>query len=231
MSQTVVITATDASGNAVSKSATLDVRPMPPAGTPPLPVPPARTLPKDVTGLQVQAGDARVRVSWQTPDGVDHVVVTRGLSTGGDTRVVYAGSGQSFTDRGLVNGLEYRYLVVSFDKAGNASAGVAAVALPKVSKLRSPKDGARMKRPPKLLWLRNSEASYYNVQVFRGTAKILSTWPVTATVTLKRGWKYGGHRYKMTPGLYRWYVWPGFGARSAVDYGEMLGFRTFTIVR
>jgi hypothetical protein len=26
-------------------------------------------------------------------------------------------------------------------------------------------------------------------------------------------------------------VWPGYGARSAVDYGELMGSRTFRIVR
>jgi hypothetical protein len=227
----VIFTASDASGNAVSKGATLDVRPMPAPGTSPLPTPPARTPPKDVTGLKADAGDKRVRLSWQIPDGVDHVVLTHQLSAGGDTQVVYTGSAESFTDRGLVNGLEYRYVVVSVDKNGNASAGVAVVALPKATLLRSPKDGARLKKPPKLVWVRNSEASYYNVQVYRGAVKILSTWPVKPAVTLKRSWKYQGHAYKLTPGVYRWYVWPGFGARSAVDYGDMLGFSSFQIVR
>jgi hypothetical protein len=227
----VAFTASDASGNTVSKSATLDVRPMPPAGTPPLPTPPVRTPPKNVTGLKADAGDALVRLSWQIPDGVDHVVITHQLSVGGDTQTVYNGSAESFTDRGLVNGLEYRYVVVSVDKSGNSSVGVAVVALPKATLLRSPKDGARLKKPPKLVWVRNSEAAYYNVQLFRGSAKILSTWPAKPALTLKPTWKYKGRTYKLTPGVYRWYVWPGFGARAAVDYGEMLGFSTFQIVR
>ncbi len=227
----VIFTAYDASGNGISKGATLEVRPMPAPGTPPLPTPPARTPPKDVTGLKADAGDKRVRLSWKIPDGVDHVVVTHQLSAGGDTQVVYTGSAESFTDRGLVNGLEYRYVVVSVDKNGNSSAGVAVVALPKATLLRSPKDGARLKKPPKLVWVRNSEASYYNVQVYRGAVKILSTWPVKPAVALKRTWKYQGHTYKLTPGVYRWYVWPGFGARSAVDYGDVLGFSSFQIVR
>jgi hypothetical protein len=227
----VAFTASDASGNAISKGATLEVRPMPPAGTAPLPTPPARTPPKDVTGLKADAGDGLVRLSWQIPDGVDHVVVTHQLSVGGDTQVVYTGSAASFTDRGLVNGLEYRYVVVSVDKTGNSSAGVAVVALPKATLLRSPKDGARLKKPPKLVWVKNSEAAYYNVQLFRGTVKILSMWPGRPALALARSWTYKGRTYKLTPGLYRWYVWPGFGARAAVDYGEMLGFSTFQIIR
>jgi flavin reductase (DIM6/NTAB) family NADH-FMN oxidoreductase RutF len=227
----VTFSATDASGNTASKSATLDVLHMPAPGTPPLPVPPAKTPPKDVTGLKAEAGDSRVRLSWQIPAGVDHVVVTRSLSTGGDAHVVYTGSAESFTDGGLVNGVEYRYLVVSVDKNGDASAGVATVALPTATLLRSPKDGARLNRAPKLVWVRNAEADYYNVQLFRGKVKILSAWPVKSTVTLKRTWKYARHKYKLTRGVYRWYVWPGFGARADVNYGPMLGFSTFQMMR
>jgi HYR domain len=236
---TVNCFATDGVGLQASGSFTVTVtaRATPPPGTPtpsptpPLPTPPAQTPPKDVTGLKAEAGDTRVRLSWKIPNGVDHVVVTRELSAGGDTQVVYTGSAESFTDRGLVNGLEYRYVVVSVEKSGNTSAGVAVVALPKATLLRSPKDGASLKKPPKLVWVRNPEARYYNVQVFRGAVKILSSWPAKPALTLKRSWKYQGHKYKLTPGVYRWYVWPGFGARSAADYGDMLGFSTFQIVR
>ncbi|MFL6020800.1 MAG: HYR domain-containing protein [Gaiellaceae bacterium] len=230
---TVTFTAVDASDNSVSKTATLDVRAMPAPGTSPapLPTPPAQTPPKDVTGLEAQAGDARVRLSWNLPNGVDHVVVTRQLSAGGDAEVVYKGSAESYTDGGLVNGIEYRYVVVSFDKIGKSSAGVAVTALPKATLLRSPKEGAKLKKPPALVWIRKSEAAYYNVQLFRGNLKILSTWPSKPRVGLRPRWKYQGHNYTLAPGVYRWYVWPGFGARAAVDYGEMLGFSSFQIVR
>jgi hypothetical protein len=104
-----------------------------------------------------------------------------------------------------------------------AWAGVAAAGRPSLNLLRSPKDGAKLKTPPRLVWTRNAEANYYNVQLFRGQAKILSTWPVSASVRLKRTWKYQGRRYTLAKGVYRWYVWPGFGARAKVDYGELLG--------
>lgn len=227
----VTFSATDASGNAASKTAVLDVQPMPPPGTPPLLVPPPRQPPPDVRGLKAEAGDARVRLSWQIPNGVDHVVVSRSLTAGGDARVVYTGSAESFTDRSVANGLEYRYLAVSVNRNGDTSAGVAAVALPRRSLLRSPKDGARLRKPPKLVWVKNSEATYYNVQVFRDDVKILSTWPLRTALVLKKKWKYQGRTYTLTPAVYRWYVWPGFGARAAVDYGELLGFSSFQIVR
>ena len=227
----VTFSASDASGNSVTKTAMLEVRPMAPTGTPPLPLPVAPQLPANVTNFKAEAGDAQVRLSWQMPSGVDHVVVTRALTAGGDAQVVYMGKATSFTDRGVVNGLEYRYLIVSVDSNGRESAGVAAVVLPKTNLLRSPKEGARLKKPPKLLWAKNSEAAYYNVQLLRGKVKILSTWPVAASLALKHTWKYQGRRYTLTRGVYRWYVWPGFGPRSAVDYGDLLGSRSFEITR
>ena len=227
----VTFFARDASGNVVARTVLLTVLPVPPPGTPPLPVPPALQPPQDVRGLKAEAGDRRVLLTWQVPTGIEHVVVTRSLTSGGDPQVVYTGAGNSFLDRGVVNGLEYRYVVVAVDRAGNSSAGVAVVALPRQNLLRSPKDGARLKKPPKLMWAKNAEASYYNVQLFRGEVKILSTWPVGPALLLKRSWKFEGRRYSLTPGTYRWYVWPGFGARAAVDYGELLGSRSFQITR
>lgn len=227
----VSFSARDFSGNSVSKTAVLDVRPMPPAGTPPLPTPAPRSAPAAVLNLKADAGDGRVRLSWQIPSGVDHVVVSRALTAGGDSQVVYTGSAESFTDRGVVNDLEYRYVVVSVNGNGDTSAGVATVALPKRTLLKTPRDGARLRKAPRLVWVSNSEANYYNVQLFRGDRKILSTWPVKTSFQLKKNWKYEGHAFKLSPGVYRWYVWPGFGARKAVDYGELLGFSTFQIVR
>jgi hypothetical protein len=116
------------------------------------------------------------------------------------------------------------------DKDGDESAGAAVVAAPKHNPLRPPKDGARLKTP-KLLWDRNAEATYYNVQLFRGTVKILSSWPTTGGLRLSRSWKYHGKKYKLGQSVYRWYVWPGFGKRSAVDYGDLLGSSSFEIIR
>lgn len=206
--------------------------PVPPPGTTtPISPTPSAAVPPNVQGLKAEGGDGRVRLTWQTPDGVDHVIVTRSLTSGAETTVVYTGSGEVFTDLDVTNDVEYRYVVVSVNAKGNQSAGVAAVARPKRSLLTSPKDGARLRKAPKLKWLKNSEANYYNVQLFRGRAKILSIWPVRPTVALKANWKYRGRTYKLAPGVYRWYVWPGFGPRSAVVYGDMLGFRTFQIIR
>jgi hypothetical protein len=229
--------ARDFSGNATAKQTTLTVLPQPPAGTPALPLTPAAKLPDDVAGLQIFPGNGLVRLVWRAVPGAARYAVyrsqagSRRLAADSHGQLVYNGAATTYTDRGLKNGVEYRYVVVSQDAAGNESAGVAVAGMPHVNLLRSPKDGARVTKPPKLVWTRNAEANYYNVQLYRGQLKILSTWPVGAAVQLKRTWKYQGRRYTLTKGVYRWYVWPGFGARSAIDYGELMGSSSFQIIR
>ena len=137
-------------------------------------------------------------------------------------------------DRGLVNGAEYRYVVITYDAAGLRSVGVAVVAVPARPLLRSPKHGASVSRPPLLTWFGVSGATYYNVQLLRisadgGGAKLLSTWPVKSKLQLRRTWRYGGKSYRLTPGIYEWYVWAGLGPRSAERYSALLGWSRFTV--
>ena len=180
---TITFGARDSSGNATSKGVTLTVvLPQPPAGTPPLPIPPAPTIPADVTNVKVTPLDGAVRIQWNA--GGREVMVTRSTSATrsfsavGDESVVYTGTASSYTDRGLTNGVEYRYVVMAVNAAGNHSAGVAAVVVPRRNLLKSPKDGARLKKAPKLLWALDSEAQYYNAQLLLNGKKILSVWPV-----------------------------------------------------
>jgi hypothetical protein len=176
-------------------------------------------------------GDRLVKLTYQIPAGVDHVAIMRSAGGRAGEQIVYTGKGTTFTDRGLSNGTEYRYVVTGVDDAGNASAGVAIVVMPKKNFLRAPKDGARLRKAPKLAWSRTTEADYYTVQVYRGKIKILSAWPKRPTRVLAKKWKFQGRSYSLVPGVYTWYVWPGYGARSAFDYGGMLGSRTFQIIR
>ena len=73
-------------------------------------------------------------------------------------------------------------------------------------------------------------ASYYNVQLFRGKTKVFSAWPTRTRLQLSRTWMYNKGRQKLTPGTYAWYVWPGFGARTLVIYGELIGKSKFVIL-
>ena len=154
-------------------------------------------------------------------------------------RAVYEGAGTSFTDRGLKNGVEYRYRIKTHDVTGTASAGVVVRATPKAV-LIAPARGAVVSSPPVLRWITSPGATYYNVQLHLvrrgGTAKsgaatkVLSVWPSKPSFKLSGSWRFGGKRYSLVPGRYRWYVWPGLGKRVAKTYGPMLGESTFTMV-
>jgi hypothetical protein len=170
-----------------------------------------------------------VTLTYQIPAGVDHVVIKRRVADGAE-EVAYSGSQERFTDRGLSNGVHYRYVVACVNKAGNESAGVAVELVPRRNLLRAPKDGARLRKAPKLMWARDGEASYYNAQLLRNGIKILSVWPTRPSYKLKTNWSYRGHKYKLKAGVYQWFVWPGYGPRSQVVYGQMLGSRSFRIV-
>lgn len=238
---TVRFTATDASGNVVSATSTVTVSvagsPPPPLPPPPAPTQPPlsapdTTPPRDVSGVRAQSGDRLVVVTWALPpdSDLDRIVVTRSLSSSGAPEtVVFTGRATRLADRAVQNSVEYRYALVSYDRAGNRSAGVAVVARPTASALLAPANGARTARPPRLAWVRVANATYYNVQVSRGATKILSAWPAATHLALKRTWRYGGRRQSLVPGVYRWYVWAGFGPRSQRRYGALLGERTFVV--
>jgi hypothetical protein len=214
--------ARDFSGNGTTRNVPLNVLPPPEASAPPLPPVVVASLPPNVGALTL---------TWQPPPGCDHVVVTRSNSDGSAETVVYTGNGSRYEDQGLENGIEYRYVIRCVDASGNRSAGVAIVAVPHRNMLRSPKDGAALKKPPKLVWGRDAEADYYNLQLLRNNVRIFAAWPTKTTFALKKGWKYQGRKYALRPGRYEWFVWPGFGPRKNVNYGTLLGTRSFVILR
>ncbi len=191
---------------------------------------PDRTPPGNVTGLVVSGGDDVVTLSWTLPIDLDlaHVLILRS-EAGAAAVPIYLGKQRRYADLTVKNGVRYFYTLVSYDLAGNASGGVTVAALPRVL-LLAPRHGARVTSPPLLVWKPVPVATYYNVQLFKlGAKKVLSAWPRRARLKLRLRWVYQGRRYRLKPGVYRWYVWPGFGARSENRYGELLGQSTFVV--
>jgi hypothetical protein len=186
-----------------------------------------------------------IALRWQASKDTDVVVVLRrpGLRSGKPSKV-YSGKRRAFTDRRLRNGVKYRYTVTAYDEAGNAAVkglaakytgktGRVAATRPAATKpaLLRPAAGARVAAPIVLSWTSVRNATYYNVQVYRNGRKILTAWPSTSSFRLERSWKFEGRRHRLTPGTYRWYVWPGFGRRSENRYGALLGTRQFVVRR
>jgi hypothetical protein len=108
--------------------------------------------------------------------------------------------------------------VQTVDQAGNASAKISVAALAKVLTLRKLPYVPRVAPKPILRWARKRGAAYYHVQLFRGSKRILASWPAAHQLGLPTVWRWSGHRYRLAPGRYRWYVWEGLGARSFARY-------------
>jgi predicted metallo-beta-lactamase superfamily hydrolase len=233
----VKFTAIDKSGNRTTASSSVTV-----TLTPVAPPPPPDTKPPAAIGkLTARASDGAVTLTWAAPadPDFDHVVLE--ISSGASPlSVLYTGTATTHTAKGLKNGVEYRFVVVGYDKNGNASAEVAVVATPAAAMLVQPKDGAVTAKPPVLAWRQVPGASYYNVQLYRmpsakttsGLAsglKVLSVWPTTPSLRLPAKWVFGKKPFKLLPGTYRWFVWAGFGPRADVKYGPLLGQSTFLL--
>ncbi len=210
--------------------------PPPPAPPPPAPPPSARVdtaAPAEVTNLVARARVGAVALSWTLPADEDFAQVSVSRRHGTNRALsVYTGPGARFTDRNVRGGRRYTYVVSTHDQAGNRSRGVAAiVVVPVASRLVAPADGARVAIPPVLRWRPAQRAAYYNVQLWRSGKKILSVWPARSRLALRATWRYGGRSYRLSPGTYHWYVWPGYGAKSAARYGRLLLRAKFVVVR
>lgn len=174
-------------------------------------------------------GDRLVVLRWAVADiaPISQVRVTRtpGLH-GHRSSVIYSGRAATLADHAVSDGVRYRYWLRLTDVAGNTSTQ-SVVVIPDPL-LLAPVPGARLGAPPRLSWTPVAGATYYNVQVFRG-GKVLSAWPRGPRLQLPHTWRFNGRRYRLRPGHYRWYVWPGFGSPAAGRYGELIGSRRFTI--
>ncbi len=189
------------------------------------------TPPGNVKRLKRNVGYGVLKLGWIRPRDADfdHVDVLVSTSSKRPARsIVYHGAASTYTEKRFRNGVYYRYVVISYDRAGNGSRGASTV-VPASALLRSPGDRAVVRKAPRLVWNAVPKATFYNAQLYYGTQKVLSTWPRRPRVQLGRGWSYAGRRFGLNKGVYHWYVWPAFGPRSRSRYGQLLGQATFTV--
>jgi large repetitive protein len=167
-----------------------------------------------------KAGNGTATLTWTASADTALVRVRRGGT------IVYTGGGTTFTDKGLNNGVLYRYTVTASDEAANAA--TSSVAVRPTGPLVAPVANAVVSSPPRLAWKAVPKATYYNVQLWR-RGRILSLWPRGTSLQLPRRWTYNGRRYRLTDGRYRWYVWPGYGRRAEKRFGKLLGSSSFVV--
>ena len=188
--------------------------------------------PPSLFGTTATHGNRSAQISWRSP-------ATRGSSRSSERPAgtdkgesgIYRGSATGVKDTGLVVGRKYEYRVIGVDEAANRAEQK--LNLVATGALLSPTPGLRItsKSPPTLVWAPAKGATYYNLQLIRGR-KVLSAWPVRPSFRLRRTWLYNGRRYRLEPGVYRWYVWPGYGRISAARYANRpLGSSTFVVTK
>jgi hypothetical protein len=187
--------------------------------------------PHNVTRLRRNVSYGRLQLRWRKPPDADFDHVGVFVSTSAKTpprTLIYSGRSQTYTNKRFKNGLYYRYRVVSYDHATNASRGNYKVVPPSVL-LESPRDGRVLRSPPVLRWSAVRKATFYNVQVYYRGQKVLSAWPKKPRRALARRWVYSGRGFSLRKGRYAWFVWPGFGPKAKSHYGQLLGQGTFKV--
>jgi hypothetical protein len=203
---------TDNAGNATAIGASFKYDATPPA----------------IAAFTTTLGNRSVQLAWRASSDTNVVEILRAPGRNGvGESVVYRGAASGYRDTGLVVGRKYEYRLSGWDEAGNRIEHTANIVA--TGALLKPAPAERVTSPPKLVWTPRKGATYYNVQIFRGR-KVLSAWPARPSFQLRRTWLYNGRRYRLRPGVYRWYVWPGYGRISAGRYGrEPLGSSTFVV--
>ena len=180
--------------------------------------------------LVVTSRSASDLVRWKSSSPSDTVVLQRLARGSKQEPVVYRGAGTAFNDKRVLSDIEYRYAAQAIDQAGNLSRKISVMALPKVLTLRKMRYVPRVAPKPILRWGQKRQAAYYHVQLFRGSKRLFAAWPVTHQLGLPAAWRWAGHRYRLTPGRYHWYVWEGLGARSFARY-RTIGSAQFIVPR
>ena len=62
--------------------------------------------------------------------------------------------------------------------------------------------------PRRFAWAPVQGALRYHVELFRGAERILATDTTEPVLEVGPSWRYQGDVVRLTPGSYRWYVWP-----------------------
>ena len=171
---------------------------------------------------------ASISLSWTGSKDVAQVKVLRapGLK-GKKPGVVYQGKTRKLLDRKIRPGTRYWYEVVLVDQAGNEASKT--IGLRPAAGIYAPTDGAIVGKAPLVQWSPVAKARFYNLQLWRGNLKLLTTWVAHPRLALKERWTFKGQRHSLANGQYRLFVWPAYGTRRDPRYGKLLGQVSFGV--
>ncbi|MCZ7587578.1 MAG: hypothetical protein M5U27_01670 [Gaiella sp.] len=141
--------------------------------------------------------------------------------------IVYQGKARRLVDRRIRPGTRYWYQVVLIDRAGNEAAKT--IGLRPATGIYVPAEGSIVGKPPLVQWSPVAKARFYNLQLWRGNLKLLTTWVTHPRVALRGQWSFRGQRHSLANGSYRLYVWPAFGTRRNPRYGKLLDQVSFVV--
>jgi hypothetical protein len=186
--------------------------------------------PPAAPALKWARGAKAITVTWTAGADVARARLMRapGLKSK-KAAVVYEGAAKRFVDRKVVLGTKYWYGLTVYDQAGNLASKT--VGLKPPAGIVSPRQGAVVSKPPQVAWSPVAKARFYNLQLWRGRLKVLTTWVRAPRLTLKRSWKSRGNRQSLVDGPYRIYVWPAFGTTKNPRYGKLVGQVSFVVRR
>jgi hypothetical protein len=180
------------------------------------------STPPALDAATATAGPRRADIRWAAgADAVRATVVREPVDAGAPPRTIADGPASTgvAADTDLAPATTYTWTITALDAAGNAASQRVTATTP-----------AAKPRTVQLRWRGARSARYYNVQVFRGARKVLSAWPRHARLRLATHWRYLGRKERLAPGVtYRWYVWAGYGPRTAHRYGRLLAHGRFTV--
>jgi hypothetical protein len=69
--------------------------------------------------------------------------------------------------------------------------------------------------PQRFAWAPIADATAYRVELFRKQARVFATDTRRPAVTIPARWTFAGRDRRLTPGEYRWYVWPVIAGRQS----------------
>ncbi len=186
--------------------------------------------PPTLTKVTARAAGGRVTLAWSASPDTASVSVRRANRRTGRSSVIFTGLGTTLIDRNVLATGRYAYTVTAVDQAGVAASSKVKI---NVTSPLQPAAGTRLRSARVVLsWPTVRTATYYNVQLFIGGRKVLSTWPTTNSLRIPASWRFQGRINKLPRrGTVQWYVWPAMGPLESPRFGKLIGTSSFRLRR